>query len=182
MNIYISMLRGINVGRNKKIKMKELKVLYESLNFKNVKTYIQSGNVVFKFEDLPPSKLREKIENKIKEVFGFDVMVFIRTKNEFRNIINDNPFSKEDPKQLHVTFLSDTPFEMPFKEIDLKKDEAEKFSIIAKEVYLFLPNGYGRTKLSTGFFQKKLKVSATNRNWRTVNKLYDIANEADIKK
>ena len=178
MTIYISMLRGINVGKQKKIKMKDLKDLYESLNFENVKTYIQSGNVVFKFEDVPASKLSAIIEKKINEVYGSNVLVFIRTKNEFLKIIDDNPFQKEDPNKLHVTFLSASPAEKPVKEIDLIKDESEKFSIRAKEIYLFLTNGYGRTKLSNGFFEKKLKVSATTRNWRTVNKLYDISVKA----
>lgn len=173
------MLRGINVGRTKKIKMDELRDLYESLNFKNVTSYIQSGNVVFKFEDVSPPKLSAEIEKKIKEVFSFDVKVFIRTKDEFHHTIANNPFKREDPKYLHVTFLSDSPKENPIQEIDLLRETSEKFSITVKKIYLFLPKGYARTKLSNGFFEKKLRVSATTRNWRTVNKLYDIANDAD---
>jgi len=184
MTTYISMLRGINVGSQKKIRMKDLRDLYESLNFRNCQTYIQSGNVIFKFDDISSSKLSIKIEKQIKKVFGFDVPVFIRTKDELAKIIEDNPFiskenslTKEDLKLFHVTFLSDSPAQLPIKEIDLIKNESEKFSIVSKEIYLFLPNGYARTKLSNGFFEKKLKVSATTRNWRTVNKLYDIAKE-----
>jgi uncharacterized protein (DUF1697 family) len=180
MTTYISMLRGINVGRHKKVKMKDLKDLYQSLNLNDVKTYIQSGNVVFQSPDSTPSKLKEEIENKIKEVFGFDVPVFIRSKEEFQKIIEDNPFKKEDIKHLHVTFLSDPLTEKPVKEkliqeINKIKDKSEDLSISDDEIYLYLPNGYGRTKLSNDFFEKKLKVSATTRNWRTVNKLLDIA-------
>lgn len=176
MATYVSMLRGINVGGQKKIKMKDLKELYESLNFKDVKTYIQSGNVVFRYPDSPVLELTEKIENEIKKVFDFHVPVFIRTKDELQDAVKNNPFKELDVDKLHVTFLSDIPTEKPVKEIDKIKDKSEKFSIILKEIYLFLPHGYGRTKLSNEFFEKNLKVSATTRNWKTLNKLLDIAN------
>ncbi len=180
MTTYISILRGINVGGQKKVKMADLKDLYQSLNFNDVKTYIQSGNVVFQCQDSSPSKLREKIENKIKEVFDFHVPVLIRTKDEIQKIIEDNPFKKEDIKHLYVTFISDSPVEKPVKEKLIKeankiKNESEKLSISEREIYLYLPNGYGKTKLSNDFFERKLNVSATTRNWRTVNRLLDIA-------
>jgi uncharacterized protein (DUF1697 family) len=177
MATYVSMLRGINVGRKKRIKMEDLKDLYRSLDFKDVRTYIQSGNVVFKYHDYPTLELREKIGKEIKDVFGFDVSVIIRTKDELQEIIENNPFQKEDIKQLHVTFLSDIPTQKTVKEIDQIKDESERFSISGKEIYLFLPHGYGRTRLSNDFFEKKLNVSATTRNWKTVNKLLDIADK-----
>lgn len=177
MEIYISMLRGINVGMHKRIKMEELKDLYQSLNFRDIKTYLQSGNVVFRYQDVPPSEIEAKIEKEIEEIFGFDVSVIVKTKNEFLRIIEDNPFKYEDTNKLHVTFLSDTPSKDPINEMSIVKDESEKFLVFGKEIYLFLPNGYGRTKLSNNFFEKRLKVSATTRNWKTVNKLLDIAKE-----
>jgi uncharacterized protein (DUF1697 family) len=175
MAVYISIIRGINVGGRKKIKMGDLKDLYLSLNLKDVNTYIQSGNVVFKCQDVPPSELAEKIRKGIKEVSGFDVPVFIRTKKEFQKIIDCNPFKKEDTNHLYVTFLSETPHEMPINEIDKVKDKSERFSIYSTEIYLLCPNGYAKTRLSTDFFERKLKVSATTRNWKTVNRLLDIA-------
>jgi uncharacterized protein (DUF1697 family) len=155
--------------------MTDLKELYESLDFQNVKSYIQSGNVLFQYKDYPPSELREKIENKIKEGFGLDVSVIIRTKDEFQKIIENNPFKNDDTNKLYVTFLSETPLKKPIKEIEMKKDVSEKFSIFGKEIYLFIPGGYGRTKLSNDFFEKKLKLSATTRNWKTINRLLEIA-------
>ena len=101
------------------------------------------------------------------------------TKDELQEIIENNPYQNEDINQLHVTFLSDIPTQKPVKEIDHTKDESERFSISCKEIYLFLPHGYGRTRLSNDFFEKKLNVSATTRNWKTVNKLLDIANSFD---
>jgi uncharacterized protein (DUF1697 family) len=111
---------------------------------------------------------------KIKEVFGFDVHVFIRTKNEFQRIINDNPFKEDDISKLHVTFLSDFTNCKHVKEIDEAKNELEKYFFSDSEIYLYLPNGYARTKLTNDFFEKKLGFNAKTRNWRTVNNLLDI--------
>ena len=171
------MLRGVNVGGNKKIKMSTLAALYESLGFKDAKTYIQSGNVVFSSHEPSPSALSKRIERAIKESFGFDAAVVVRTKAELEKAIDNNPFKDKDPDKLHVTFLSDAPANRTLDVFDAAKDESEEYSISGKEVYLFLPNGYGRTKLSNNFFEKKLNVSATTRNWRTVNVLTGMAKE-----
>jgi uncharacterized protein (DUF1697 family) len=171
------MLRGINVSGQKKIKMGELKKLYGSLDFKNVKTYIQSGNVIFECSDTNVSKLINKIERKIKNFFGFDVLVLIRTIPEMQKLIENNPFAKKNTSKLHVTFLSDTPTQSPMDEINKIKDQSEEFFISDKEIYLFCPNGYGRSKLSNNFFERKLGLSATTRNWNTVNKLLELAEQ-----
>ncbi|MCZ2845162.1 MAG: DUF1697 domain-containing protein, partial [Candidatus Bathyarchaeota archaeon] len=107
MKTYISMFRGINVSGQKKIKMHELKTLYQSLDLKEVKTYIQSGNVVFRCPNTNSKELKDQIERKIKESFGFNIAVLIRTKDEFGKVIERNPFLKKDVTKLHVTFLSD---------------------------------------------------------------------------
>lgn len=169
------MLRGINVAGQKKVSMEELKKLYESLGFKIVQTYIQSGNVIFQFHDTNVSKLQKIIERKIKQSLGFDVLVLIRTKNEFQILIENTPFLNKDIGKLHITFLSYAPIHVPLEEINKIKDKSEEFSISNREIYLFCPNGYGKSKLSNNFLERKLKVSATTRNWRTVTKLFDIA-------
>ena len=174
---YVSMIRGINVG-GKKVKMDRLKELYKSLDFEDVKTYIQSGNVIFESKELDKIKLSHIIEKEIAEIFNFDVKVLLRTKNEMINVINGNPFKQEDFNHLYVTFLSDIPSEKLIKDLACTIDEnienkSDKYNIIGKEIYLFLPNGYGRTKLNNNFFEKKLDISATTRNWRTVNRLVD---------
>jgi uncharacterized protein (DUF1697 family) len=155
----------------------ELKKLYESLDFKNVQTYIQSGNVIFECFDTNVSELINKIERKIKNSFGFDVLVLIRTITEMQKLIENTPFVKKDTSKLHVTFLSDTPIHSPMDGISKIKDRSEEFFISGKEIYLFCPNGYGRSKLSNNFFEGKLKLSATTRNWKTVNKLLEIAKQ-----
>ena len=155
--------------------MEVLKKLYESLGFKNIQTYIQSGNVIFEGPDTKISKLINEIERKIKKSFGFDVLVLIRTKNDLQKLIDNNPFTKKDTTKLLVTFLSDTPIQSPIDEIVKIKDPSEEFYIYGKAIYLFCPNGYGRSKLSNNFFERKLKLSATTRNWKTVNKLLELA-------
>ena len=179
MQTFISILRGINVSGQKKILMAELKVLYESLKFKDVITYIQSGNVLFKSnEKLSDIEFATKIEKAIYKKYAFEVPVIIRNKDEIQKIISVNPFLKEknmEEKRLYVTFLS----EMPVKEnIEIVKGfdfSPDRFFIIGKEVYLCVSNGYGETKLSNNFFEKKLKVNATTRNWNTVQKLFELA-------
>jgi uncharacterized protein (DUF1697 family) len=165
---YISMLRAINVG-GKQVGMEKLKRLYESLDFKNVRSYIQSGNVLFESPNSDPLELGNKIEKEISKTFGFGVFVVIRTDKEIQKIIENNPLSKKDPTKLHVTFLRDLVTDYPSEEIRKAKDKAEEFVIRGKEVYLFCPNGYGITKLSNSYFEKKMKTVATTRNWRTVN-------------
>ena len=184
MTTYISMLRGINVGKHKKVNMEDLRKLYESLNLKDVKTYIKSGNVVFQDHEHDSSKLTNEIENEITKRFDFNVSVLLRTENELKTIIEKNPFKNEDINKLYVTFMANAPSEKlidekSIDEIAKIKNKSEKFSISKKEIYLFLPGVYRKTKLSNNFFEKKLEVSATTRNWKTLNKLFDIANRTN---
>lgn len=169
------MLRGINVGGQKSVPMAELKKLYESLRFKNVQTYIQSGNVIFQSSESDVSKLITKIEKKIKQVFGFDVPVVIRTKEELQKAIKKMPFTNKETDGVYMMFLSDKPGQIPLDEINKVKDKSETFYISGKEIYLSCPKGFGQTKLTINLFEKKLKITATARNWNTVNKLMELA-------
>lgn len=181
MQTFIAILRGINVSGQKKILMADLKELYENLKFREVKTYIQSGNVVFKSDSkLSDIQLAKKIEKEISAKYNFEVPVIIRTKEELKNIIDQNPFIKEkdiDLKKLHITFLSESPVEEKVESIKSTDFLPDKFSIDGKEIYLHIPESYGETKLSNKFFENKLKVSATTRNWNTVNKLFELASK-----
>ena len=171
---YVLLLRGINVGGKNKIKMIELKNMFESINFKNLKTYIQSGNVIFDYESIACIKLEDRIEKKISETFGLLVKAIIRTEDEFRKIVNNNPFINEsciEVDKLHVMLMKDVPDPELVLLLDVKKEENEKFVIISKEIYLYCPNGYGKTKLNNNMFEKKLKISATTRNWKTINNI-----------
>ena len=178
MNTYISMLRGINVSGQKIIRMVELASLYESLGFMNVRTYVQSGNVVFDTAPTDGAKLSTLIASAIKKKFGYVVVVVVRTRDELSHIIQRNPFLKDpkiDRSKLHVTFLSELPQPAILKQLQPIKGETDEFKVIGQEVYLHCPNGYGRTKYSNAFFEKALKTSATTRNWNTVNRLFDMA-------
>lgn len=174
---YIALLRGINVGSHKRIKMDDLIKALESMGFKNVKTYLQSGNVIFE-NDSDNADIAENIEMKISQTFGFSVNVIVRTGDELENIIKGNPFVKDENIQLdklHVTFLSDMPNPETISNLDIKKDENEKFEVAGKEIYLYCPNGYARTKLTNDVFEKKLNIVATTRNWKTTNKLMELS-------
>ena len=185
MKKYISMLRGINVSGQKKVKMADLKTLYESLELFHVKTYIQSGNVIFESSTSEDRELKTTIEKKIEKIFGFSVSVFIRSKDEFENIINRNPFvgqeSIEDDTKLLVTFLSDTPSESIENTIQQFAKKPEALVIRGREIYLHCPNGYGISKLSNNFLERKLGVAATTRNWKTVKRLYELSKEKHLK-
>lgn len=175
MKTYISMLRGINVSGQKKINMEELRALYETLGFKNPKTYIQSGNVIFECSESNVSSMISKIERGIKKSYGFEVPVQIRTKTDLQRLIDNNPFAKKDTGKLHVTFLSGVALESSANELIKFKSDSEEFVVSGREIYLFCPDGYGKSKLSNNLFERKLKLSATTRNWKTVNKLLELA-------
>jgi len=171
------MLRGINVSGQKKIRMAELKSLYDSLGLINVETYVQSGNVVFDSEEKYVKKLRQIIEAQIESVVGFSVPVLIRTRGEFKRIIENHPFAGEEAIRVLVTFLYDRPEKSRLEDLSHYEDKVDQFAIGEREIFLFCPGGYGKTKLSNTFFEKKLDVVATTRNWKSVNALYQMARE-----
>jgi uncharacterized protein (DUF1697 family) len=173
MRRYLSLLRGINVGGQKKISMDQLKQAYSDLGFRKIRTYLQSGNVAFEDPTEGDSEsVRLRIEKQIKDKFGFHVLVLLRTKEELRRIVERNPFRNKDGTKLHITFLLDKPSKkVPVMDLDAAKRGDEEYQISGKVVYLFCPNGYGTTKLSNNFLERKLGVPATTRNWRTVNEL-----------
>ena len=178
---YISMLRGINVGGQKKIKMIDLKSLYELLEFQNVVTYIQSGNVIFDTTVTNKTGLKAKIEKSIKEKYKFHVPVEIRTNHEISKIIKNCPFDSvdlvENGTKILVTFLSSNPSKTNVTNILKYVVAPEKLVVIGKEVYLYCPNGYGKSKLSNTFLEHKLGTKATTRNWKSVHKLYELSVE-----
>lgn len=176
---YISILRGINVSGQKRIKMSDLKLLYEELGFNNVVTYIQSGNVVFDASGDNKSSIKTLIEDAIEKQYKFHVPVQIRTNMEFENIINNNPFDSvdlaEDGTKVLITFLGDIPDKVKISNIMAYVVLPEMLVVKGTEVYLYCPNGYGKSKLSNTFLENKLGVVATTRNWKSVNKIYELS-------
>jgi uncharacterized protein (DUF1697 family) len=175
---YISLLRGINVSGQKMIKMDTLIALYQSLNLINVSSYIQSGNIIFESQNPDIPELIQKLEEKINEVFNFTVTVIIRTVDEFDEIIRQNPFGENEIENLYIVFLSDLPSDSALNNLSETKSATEQLMIFKKEIYLFCHNGYGKAKFNNNYFEKKLNIKATTRNWKTVNKLYELASNS----
>ena len=178
MHTYIALLRGINVNGQKMMSMEKLRTLLEDLGFTGVTTYIQSGNAIFQAGKVPHFTLEKKIQASILDVFGFSVPVMVKTKEEWKEIVGKNPFlgrGNIDESKLHVTFLSDVLNQSVIDEILAGEYGNDKCIFSGKTVYLFCPNGYGKTKLSNTFFEKKTSLIATTRNWKTILKLLELA-------
>ena len=175
---YISILRGINVSGQKNIKMDVLREQYDGLKFLNIKSYIQSGNVIFQFKKSENAQLEKMISSQIQKKFGFEVSVIVLTMEEMKELIERNPFKADKTKDnsfLHVTILTSKPEQINIETINEVKLPGEEFELSERVVYLYCPDGYGKTRLSNTFFEKKLKVGATTRNWRTTLELLNIA-------
>lgn len=180
MPTYISMLRGINVGGHKKVPMNQLRAMLETLGFKEVRTYIQSGNVIFKAAKGNPADLSRKIEQGVLREFGFSGSVITRTLEELGKAIQSNPFVKEcglTPAKVHIAFLSEAPKADAVKKLEAFASASEQLQHSGREVYLYYKDGMGGAKLTHNVLEKVLAVTATARNWNTVNKLYDMAME-----
>lgn len=177
---YISILRGINVSGQKKVKMADLKILYEEQGFENVNTYIQSGNVIFESKTkLTIEALKKIIEKAIETKYAFQVPVDIRTNQELKQIIKNCSYEEvkkeENGTKVLVTFLQSTPFNQKQESLLGYVKSPEKLIIQGREIYLYCPNGYGKSKLTNVFIEKKLGISATTRNWKSVKKLYELS-------
>ncbi|MFT5232391.1 MAG: hypothetical protein ACI9UK_001037 [Candidatus Krumholzibacteriia bacterium] len=177
----ISLLRGINVGGHKKIKMVDLKARYEEWGFAETKTYIQSGNVLFLAEKWQPEVAKKRIEEGIAEAYGFEVPVEIRTTAEWTKVISGHPFGDFDVaaegSKYAVLFLSAKPKAQDVKALMARVVAPEEVVVSGREIYLHCPDGFARTKLTNTLFERMLKVSATARNWKSVLKLQEMATE-----
>jgi len=180
MPAFIAMLRGINVSGHKPVKMDRLRASFEALGYTAVKTYIQSGNVLFTAANKPDRELAAKIERKILDDFGFEVPVLIRSAKELDGVLQGNPLAGKqemDEMRLYVTFLSGQAPATAEASLKPLAAKAEQFFVRGREIYFFCPHGYGQTKFSNAAFEKKLGLQATTRNWRTVNVLAGMMRE-----
>ena len=171
---YVAFLRGINVGGKNKVKMETLREVCSSLGFENVKTYINSGNVIFETAKMSDKKLAAQIESAIEKEFALKIKVMVRTFEEIKDIIENNPFDGqfENEKDLHVFFLDE---ELPTekRELLLSNNENEQYAVRRREIFCLLRVGFSDSLMGKDYISKKLKVSATARNWRTVNKILE---------
>ena len=180
MGTYIILLRGINVSGQKKIRMADLRVLLENAGFEEVRTYIQSGNVILQTGLGGEKKVAGKVSEVIAEAYGFEVKSIAIRPETWNYVLHNNPFlssRSEDSKRLYVTFLFDLPKGELISKLDPAEYPPEEFIIDGKVLYFFSPLGYGRAKMNNNYWEAKLKVDATTRNWRTVEKLAELAAE-----
>jgi uncharacterized protein (DUF1697 family) len=179
MTTYVSILRGINVSGQKKILMADLKALYKQLSFKNVQTYIQSGNVVFDYAgDKSKLAIAGMIEHSINKKYNFLVPVLVKHPDDLISTIKNNPFREEagvDPSRVAVTFLENQPTSANLIKLEGVEYPPDRFIIDGENIYIHCPKSYGNSKLSNNFFENKLKVRATTRNWKTINKLVEMS-------
>ncbi|MEP3209141.1 MAG: DUF1697 domain-containing protein [Maribacter sp.] len=174
MNTYIALLRGINVGGQKKIKMIDLKAMFLNIGFKDVVTYIQSGNVVFKSDAQEIQVLEERIIKGIADTFGFDVPVLVKTKTEIAKILQESPYNKTEDleaNRIYYVLLKEQPKQDAIAGLVQQDYPNELFSIRKNCVYLNCIYGAGKAKLTNNIVERKLKVAATTRNHRTMLKL-----------
>lgn len=164
----VALLRGINVGGKNILPMKALAEMFASAGCSDVKTYIQSGNVVFRSRDAATAATMVRAE--IAERFGFQSPVVVRTATELRRVLERNPFLGRDldTAWLHVMFLADEPGEELVAGLDPARSPGDEFQVVGREVYLHLPNGAAKTRLTNAYIDAKLKTVGTQRNWRTV--------------
>jgi len=174
----VALLRGINLGRNKRIAMADLRKLVEGLGYEEVRTHLQSGNVVFTTAD-SPARAAKAIEGELDAKLGMDVRVLIRTDRELAGVVERNPLGDvmTDPTRLFVTFLSAKPDARRVRGIDPSKFVPDVFRVGDREVYVWCPNGYAGTKLNHAFWEKQLGLTGTARNWRTVTRLLELARD-----
>ena len=176
---YVAFLRGINVSRKRKVPMAELRAMCERLNLQNVKTYIQSGNIVFKSSMVQTNDIAILLHNEIQKHFNFNVPVIVKTVNELSQIIEKNPFvSQEDitANRIYFVLLNSLPAIELLKNLSEETFENEAYEVVDNCLYLKCALGYGKAKLNNNLIERKLKVMATTRNYRTMNKLQELCN------
>jgi uncharacterized protein (DUF1697 family) len=177
MTTYVSLLRAVNVG-GRTIPMKALRKVYEEQGFENVRSYIQSGNLVFRSPQRSETAVAKSIESAIHKAFKLDVRVLVRTQAEMARIVRAHPFSdlvEGRGNALYVTCLPSKPAAAKVKTIDAAKFAPDVFKVVGREIFACYPNGYGNSKLSLPLFERALGIEGTARNWNTVTKLAAMA-------
>jgi uncharacterized protein (DUF1697 family) len=172
---FAALLRGVNVG-GRKLVMSELCAHLESLGHEDVVSYIQSGNVVFRSAGGDRSAVSRELEEAIAARFGLEITVLLRTYEELAAVAQRNPFLARtgEPSRLHVLFLASAPAPTAVEALDANRSPGDEFAVVGAEAYLYLPNGYGPSKLTLDYFERQLDVAGTARNWNTLLTLVEL--------
>ncbi|MGH9319542.1 MAG: DUF1697 domain-containing protein [Vicinamibacteria bacterium] len=175
--VYVALLRGINLGGKNKVPMKNLTAMFAEAGCSDAKTYIRSGNVVYRASEALARRLPDLIAVGIADRLGFRAPVVTRTAAELRGVARRNPFLRAgaDVGTLHVAFLADRPLRASIAALDVDRSPPDRFAVLGREIYLHCPHGYGRSKLTNQYFDSKLATTSTVRNWRTVLRLIEMA-------
>lgn len=177
MPVIISMLRGVNVGAHNRIKMDALRAVYESLGLEDVRTYVQSGNVVFYTEQGDLTGLAAQLEDGIEETFGFRSKVILRSAADMTDVVARNPFAERpdlDGGKLLVTFLATDPDPELIDRIHAISAGPEELYIDGRELFIYFPNGIAKSKLPM-ILEKVLKIPSTSRNWNSITRMLEMA-------
>ncbi len=173
---FVALLRGVNVGGKNKLPMKDLVAMFVEAGCGGVRNYIQSGNVIFRAEPHLADRIPALIASQIEKSFGFRTPVLLRTVEQLEDVVGNNPFLPMGASEeaLHVMFLDDLPAPDRVADLDPDRSPPDSFIVRGREVYLQLPDGVARSKLTNSYFDSKLKTTSTARNWRTVKKLLEM--------
>ena len=176
MTRYVALLRGINLGPTRRVPMAELRAALESAGYLDVRTLVQSGNVVLS-SGAGPALLERNVGRVLREAFGFDIPVVARTRDELAEVIARDPFGDEatDPARYQVSFLGSEPDPAGAAELETADVAPERVAVIGREVYAWHPGGVGRSKLATLITDRRLGTEVTARNWRTITRLLELA-------
>ena len=177
MKTYLAFLKGVNVGGHHKILMKDLRELLNSIGFKDVKTYIQSGNIIFKSDIESNSLLEEKILNVIKDKYNYSIDVVVKQPQDVQAILDNSPFDQSTTEKAYFILLKNSPSSQNIEQIKAIHYPDEEFFVTSIVVYLYCKKGYGRTKCNNVFFEKNLNVITTARNYKTLNKVLEISKD-----
>ena len=171
-DVNIALLRGINVGGKNRLPMKELAALFVDAGCEDVRTYIQSGNVVFRTGSEGGEDISSVISASILSSFGYRIPVVTRTARAFQEIVRANPFLEAgaEADKLHVMFLAELPDSANVEALDTDRSPGDEFAVQGSEIYLHCPNGVARSKLTNSYFDSRLSTTSTTRNWRTTLK------------
>ncbi len=173
--IFAALLRGVNVGGKNTIPMGELCELFTGLGHADVVSYIQSGNVVFRSAEPEAARVASALEAAIESRFGLPVSVLLRTPSELQEVVSGNPFlPRTETSKLHAVFLSGRPEKAAAEALDPDRSPGDEFSLAGSTIYLRYPNGSGRSKLTLDYFERRLGLAGTARNWNTVMKLVEL--------
>ena len=175
-DVNVALLRGINVGGNNRLPMKDLVAMFVDAGCEEVQSYIQSGNALFRSDPTLREDIPSRISAAIFDRFGYRVPIIARTAQEFGEVVRANPFTSANPDagNLHVVFLADQPDPALAESLDPNRSLGDEFAVLGREIYLNCPDGFARTKLTNSYFDSRLSATSTTRNWRTVLKLLEL--------